>query len=293
VWENPNTAQAAYEGATPPSNPGGLRQSNPAAQQRSILPWKTPDGRIVWDAQEWAESQRGPKTQTQAQQQANRVINTPKGEVNLSVITQEERGAFDRSQRRRMSAAQRVAGIFGVNIEWARGITATENGRTFANNGAYDPNTNTMYLSTDGGSTAQAFMRVAGHEITHSLKGSAAYQILENYVVSQAKANGMYDMQMERLRGQYGEQSQGYLHDELMSDKIGELFENKAELRRFTNAHRGVVGKILNALDRMIERIKGVPEAAAEFQRLRELLSAALDERVAQGGEVRFKYQFR
>jgi len=201
-----------------------------------------------------------------------------KGTVAVRTITEDAQKQFTRNEQKTMRDISKSAKALGVNIQWAYNISHTENGVKMADNGMYDPNTNTLYISWDS-ATAEGgspYVAVLGHEISHSLEGTDAYNTIMQYAVKQAQDNGTYDAKMESLRQTYADKAELYLQQELVSDTVQDVFTNKAELRRLVNSQRGVVGAILNAIDSVIGRFK---TGNAELSRLRQMIETALNEK--------------
>jgi chorismate mutase len=209
-----------------------------------------------------------------------------KGDVQVRTVSETARAAFTDLEQKTMRELERVGKTLGVTVQWAFDIQHYENGAWAQDNGMYDPESNTLYISwesatADGGAPYAA---VLGHEIAHSLENTQAYNTIMKYAVSKAKASGAYNAKMAALRERYGDRSETYLHQELVADTVQEVFTNPAELRRLVNSRRGVVGAILNAIDTILGKFKN---GNAEIARLRQMLQDALDERQTARGEVR------
>lgn len=225
---------------------------------------------------------------TNSESRAGRVLNFKQGKGNVTVktISQEARQMFTDNERHTMKTLERTGRQLGVNVQWAYSISHEEGGSRASDNGMYDPETDTLYISFDSATAdgGAPYVAILGHEIAHSLEGTQAYNTILQYAVQQSKGNGTYDKKMESLRKAYPDRTELYLQQELVSDVVQNVFNDKAELRRLVNSQRGVVGAILNAIDTILSKLKG---RNAELSKLRTMLQDALNEKQDAKGEAK------
>ena len=204
-----------------------------------------------------------------------KVIQTQSGQTRIRRVADDQMEAIKGIDKKRVKQVNRVAKKLGLDVQWAWLIDGQDSNGKFVSNGAYDPSTKTIYLSMDGEASGASnpYMAILGHEVTHSLEGSAEYNKLLDYAVQRAKENGTYDQQISQLQAAYKGQDAA-IHHELTSNLMMEMFGDERFVRRFVNENRGIAGKILNALDSILAKLKG-DESFAEFEKIRNLFADA------------------
>lgn len=204
-----------------------------------------------------------------------KVIQTQSGQTRIRRVADDQMEAIKGIDKKRVKQVNRVAKKLGLDVQWAWLIDGQDSNGNFVSNGAYDPSTKTIYLSMDGEASGASnpYMAILGHEVTHSLEGSAEYNKLLDYAVQRAKENGTYDQQISQLQAAYKGQDAAIQH-ELTSNLMMEMFGDERFVRRFVNENRGIAGKILNALDSILAKLKG-DESFAEFEKIRNLFADA------------------
>lgn len=204
-----------------------------------------------------------------------KVIQTQSGQTRIRRVADDQMEAIKGIDKKRVKQVNRVAKKLGLDVQWAWLIDGQDSNGNFVSNGAYDPSTKTIYLSMDGEASGASnpYMAILGHEVTHSLEGGAEYNKLLDYAVQRAKENGTYDQQISQLQAAYKGQDAA-IHHELTSNLMMEMFGDERFIRRFVNENRGIAGKILNALDSILAKLKG-DESFAEFEKIRNLFADA------------------
>jgi hypothetical protein len=207
----------------------------------------------------------------------NFVLKNGSKETVMDIVSERARGTLTKPVAEKVNSITKAIKAMdkGMGVQWARTISTTENGKSYKDDGVYDPITHTMYIALD---SERPYTVIAGHELSHALEGTEAFNVILNDAINTLKKNGVYDEKLAKAKTQYGEKSNTFLNQEIVADKIGELFNNPAELKRLVNSRRGVVGKLINALDTLIGKLKGVPKAAQELTALRQKLQAAMNE---------------
>jgi len=215
-----------------------------------------------------------------------KVIQTQSGQTRIRRVADDQMEAIKGIDKKRVKQVNRVAKKLGLDVQWAWLIDGQDSNGNFVSNGAYDPSTKTIYLSMDGEASGASnpYMAILGHEVTHSLEGSAEYNKLLDYAVQRAKENGTYDQQISQLQAAYKGQDAAIQH-ELTSNLMMEMFGDERFVRRFVNENRGIAGKILNALDSILAKLKG-DESFAEFEKIRNLFAAAFNSKGEASGDL-------
>ena len=215
-----------------------------------------------------------------------KVIQTQSGQTRIRRVADDQMEAIKGIDKKRVKQVNRVAKKLGLDVQWAWLIDGQDSNGNFVSNGAYDPSTKTIYLSMDGEASGASnpYMAILGHEVTHSLEGSAEYNKLLDYAVQRAKENGTYDQQISQLQAAYKGQDAAIQH-ELTSNLMMEMFGDERFVRRFVNENRGIAGKILNALDSILAKLKG-DESFAEFEKIRNLFAAAFNNQGEASGDL-------
>ncbi len=215
-----------------------------------------------------------------------KVIQTQSGQTRIRRVADDQMEAIKGIDKKRVKQVNRVAKKLGLDVQWAWLIDGQDSNGNFVSNGAYDPSTKTIYLSMDGEASGASnpYMAILGHEVTHSLEGSAEYNKLLDYAVQRAKENGTYDQQISQLQAAYKGQDAAIQH-ELTSNLMMEMFGDERFVRRFVNENRGIAGKILNALDSILAKLKG-DESFAEFEKIRNLFAAAFNSQGEASGDL-------
>ena len=192
-------------------------------------------------------------------------------------LTEADRAAVTAQQKHAMNSVEALSKRLGVQVHWVKAIhTYAANGEAVGDAaGISNREKRSITLSIKGGK-ADMLAGIAAHELTHQLEGSGAYEEFRGYVLQQMKDAGKYEDMLQRYTGVYNTQDAAYLENEMVADFVrDDLFHDERSIRRFVNEHRGIVGKVLNAFDTLLTRIKGLPTATKEVQRARELWAKA------------------
>lgn len=175
--------------------------------------------------------------------------------------------------------AREVGNATGRRIEL---VDSLDNGM----NGAYDPQTGILYLSTN---TRQPLLTVLGHELTHSIENASLYERLARYVQSSiAFENALsslhtdLDTLIDATVGQYAEH--GITLDresalrEIYADYIADtFFQDEAAVRQLVQTDRSLAQRIRDFIRRIRTRLTGTAEQV-ELLRIEQLYRKALRE---------------
>ena len=194
-----------------------------------------------------------------------------KREVKAGTFTIDER--IDRAklsgkQKAAVKYLKALSEVAGVNVNIYSGVD--QNGAVTAENGYYDPQTNTIYVSVNAGMSSvnafaeSAILRTASHEITHMIKasGTELYVDLRDYVidtyVQEYGQNGLteriLDIQ-ERHREIVGKElTYEQAEEELVSSACEMMLKNSKAFEKLAKRNLTLAQRVKSALDAFISR---------------------------------------
>ena len=204
-----------------------------------------------------------------------------KREVKAGTFTIDER--IDRAklsgkQKAAVKYLKALSEVAGVNVNIYSGVD--QNGTVTAENGYYDPQTNTIYVSVNAGMSSvnafaeSAILRTASHEITHMIKasGTELYVDLRDYVidtyVQEYGQNGLteriLDIQ-ERHREIVGKElTYEQAEEELVSSACEMMLKNSKAFEKLAKRNLTLAQRVKSALDAFISRAQKMLSEAFE-----------------------------
>jgi hypothetical protein len=126
---------------------------------------------------------------------------------------------------------------------------------------------------------------IANHEGIHRIKETSpkAYAEMEKIALSKSKQT------VEDRMARFGE-SKERATEEIVADYFGEVLTSKAEIKTLLNKHRSVFDAIMEALEWLVDKMRGIANYSfSEIAEARKLFQEALNEADAKawGAEVR------
>jgi len=186
-------------------------------------------------------------TPTAEEAEINDAVAKAEAEGNLTRATGIRQGVDEKTIRK----AERYAKRTGRNVEFF-----TEDAKNGAvKNGFYDPETNTIWLNSKAKKGTEF---TVGHEFTHGLEGTEAYDALmdraktrsaeqgEDWIAKREKMKALY----ERATGKV--QSDEYYDQEILADWIGENLSDERTIREICREEASVAKKLRDVLDRFV-----------------------------------------
>lgn len=181
-------------------------------------------------------------------------------------------------------ALRQIASIGTVNIEFFQS-EANDEGKYIAENGSYDPKTNTIRIDVNAGrnnvrsANNFALLRVAGHELTHYIKAHNAegYKALQDFVVKQLTATGgnSFDALVANKMVQQPDLSYAAAVEEVVADGCEMMLKDSTAIQQLAQENKGLFRRIRNWLRSFIANVKrafrGVEATSAEAQMIKNL----------------------
>ena len=185
---------------------------------------------------------------------ATEATESPINEEANSHLEESEQKAKERMKYLTPSQVARLMRIGKVAKSMGLGIRFVD---TMADNGLYDPNTNTITIALDAENPIEV---VFGHEVTHGLRNQSeeAYQSLRNAVMATIpsdafKARVASTKSLYESAGQKGNDE--YYEEEAVCDLVGELV-GKSDI--LSNLKRNADYKVLGWMHSVAKSIMGV-----------------------------------
>lgn len=206
---------------------------------------------------------------------------TPRGEVRFKQASETVMNNLSRADAKRVREVEKLAKDLGlpergVKLQWDADIEVYDGADVFADNGFYDSKEKVLHISLDAENGA--YRAVLLHEMSHMLEGTAAYRQIQTIAVRRLKEAGVYESMMREYGELYGADEQTYIEQEIVADEVARICNEPAYARVVARGNRGIINKLLNALDTIKARHRLGKEAAAQFESLRALLQNALEE---------------
>lgn len=174
---------------------------------------------------------------------------------------------LDKKQRPAFNYLKAVSEVSGINVHIMSGVN--EKGELTAENGFYDSETNTVYVSINAGAqsltdiTNTAVLKTASHEITHYIAATDtdAYQELRDYVV-------------ETFKKEHGEDG--------LARRISDIQEiYKDQINKDLSYEKAIEEMVANACETMIRNSKVFSQLARQNMTVAERLKDGLDRFIA------------
>ena len=194
-----------------------------------------------------------------------------KREVKAGTFTVDERidrAKLSSKQKAAVKYLQALSEVAGVNVNIYSGVD--QNGAVTAENGYYDPQTNTIYVSANAGMSSvnafaeSAILRTASHEITHMIKasGTELYVDLRDYVidtyVQEYGQNGLAERILEiqeRHREIVGKElTYEQAEEELVSSACEMMLKDSKAFEKLAKRNLTLAQRVKSTLDAFISR---------------------------------------
>jgi len=203
------------------------------------------------------------------------------------------------NQRAGINALRRIAETGIVNIEFFES-EADASGNYSAENGSYDPTTNTIRIDINAGrnnvrdNTNFALLRVAGHELTHFIKAqnTEGYKALRTFVTGQLTKDGSntFDGLVARKMELQPELSYAQAVEEVVADGCEMMLKDSTAIQQLAQENKGLFKRIRNWLKNFVSSVKrafqGVEASSAEARMIKDLegLQKLWDDALVQAG---------
>ncbi len=171
-----------------------------------------------------------------------------------------------------------VSEVSGINVHIMSGVN--KNGELTAENGFYDSNTNTVYVSINAGAqsltdiTNTAVLKTASHEITHYIAATDtdAYQELRDYVVETFKKEHGEDglaRRVSEIQDIYLDQINKKLTyekaiEEMVANACETMIRDSKVFSQLVRQNMTVAERLKDGLDRFITKMDKNRKAALE-----------------------------
>ena len=143
-------------------------------------------------------------------------------------------------------------------------------------NGYYDKKTGRIGINVDSKKYLNA---VVGHEITHVLEGTEAYNALQKAMVDYAKKKGDYDRKLAEIKSLYDEKD---VDSELTADLVGDyLFSDPDFVMNLHATDRNLFQKIWDEIKYLCKIATAGSKEARELERIKK----AFEEAYREGGK--------
>lgn len=168
------------------------------------------------------------------------------------------------ASRRQISEARALSKLTGFSVEFFR----QKNPDGTVKNGFYDPKSNKIYLNVN---SKRSLATTFGHELTHTLEGSDAYEVLRDQVFGILQSQGK-DIGAERTRVRDLYEKAGItlkgdnqVDADVVAEFVGkELLDNVYAIREVYRENPSVGRKIASAIDKMLIRATGMENTTAK-----------------------------
>ena len=206
---------------------------------------------------------------------------------------------MDGNQREGINALRKIASIGTVNIEFFQSEANAE-GKYTAENGSYDPKTNTIRIDVNAGrnnvrsANNFALLRVASHELTHYIKAqnTEGYKALQDFVVKQLPGMGdkSFDALVAEKMVQQPELSYSEAVEEVVANGCEMMLKDSTAIQRLAQENKGLFRRIRNWLRNFIASVKrafrGVEAYSTEATLIKDLegLQKLWDNALVQAG---------
>lgn len=188
------------------------------------------------------------------------------------------------NQRAAINALRKIASVSTVNIEFFQSEANAE-GKYTAENGSYDPKTNTIRIDVNAGrnnvrsANNFALLRVAGHELTHYIKAQNAegYKALQDFVVKQLPNMGdkSFDALVAEKMVQQPELSYADAVEEVVANGCEMMLKDSTAIQQLAQENKGLFRRVRNWLRNFIASVKrafrGVEAYSTEATLIKDL----------------------
>lgn len=163
-----------------------------------------------------------------------------------------------------LSQARALSDLTGYSVEFFR----QKNPNGTVKNGFYDPDSNKIYLNVN---SKRTIATTFGHELTHTLEGTSAYESLRDHVFGILRSSGKdIDTERQKTADIYKKAGKDFRDtDQLDADIIAEyagkvLFNDAGAIREVYRDSPSAARKIASAIDRMLIRATGMQDTTAK-----------------------------
>lgn len=191
---------------------------------------------------------------------------------------------MDGNQRAGINALRKIASLGTVNIEFFQSEANAE-GKYTAENGSYDPKTNTIRIDVNAGrnnvrsANNFALLRVASHELTHYIKAqnTEGYKALQDFVVKQLPGMGdkSFDALVAEKMVQQPELSYSAAVEEVVANGCEMMLKDSTAIQQLAQENKGLFRRIRNWLRNFIASVKrafrGVEAYSTEATLIKDL----------------------
>ncbi len=165
---------------------------------------------------------------------------------------------LNESQRAQVSALDRLGQITGIQISIDEEVLGG------AANGSFDPDTNTVHIALDA--VDGAYVRVAGHELTHFIQkwSPEQYRALRTYVLSEldgvhaGTAERMIQKNMELYKRNGVEISREAAADEVVADASEMFLRDGEAIRKLARENRTLAEKVRDFIRDLLADLKKI-----------------------------------
>lgn len=191
---------------------------------------------------------------------------------------------MDSNQRAAINVLRKIASVGTVNIEFFQSEANAE-GKYTAENGTYDPKTNTIRIDVNAGrnnvrsANNFALLRVAGHELTHYIKAqnTEGYKALQDFVVKRLPSMG--DRSLDALVAekmiQQPELSYADAVEEVVANGCEMMLKDSTAIQQLAQENKGLFRRVRNWLRNFIVSVKrafrGVEAHSTEATLIKDL----------------------
>lgn len=165
---------------------------------------------------------------------------------------------------RQRNEARELSELTGYGIEFFR----QKNPDGTTKHGLYDPKSNKIYLNVNSARTVPV---TVGHEVTHTLEGTAAYEGLHDITFATLQSQGKnIDAERARVRNLYEIAGITLADNEaidadIVAEYVGtRLLDNVSAIREVYRENPSVGRKIASAIDKMLIRATGMENTTAK-----------------------------